>query len=61
MDIACSEAVEADLDQLIVRRSRQNDPDEESDLWRETLFRYQEGRLKECGNRTGAAGILLVA
>jgi hypothetical protein len=36
MDIACSEAVEADLDQLIVRRSRQNDPDEESDLWRES-------------------------
>jgi hypothetical protein len=38
--------VEAELDRLIERRSRQKDPDEESWLWQESVKRYEEERLK---------------
>jgi hypothetical protein len=35
MDVARGELVEKELDAMIERRSRQKDPDEESELWRE--------------------------
>jgi hypothetical protein len=41
---APGEAVEAELDRLIERRSRQKDPDEESELWRESVKAYEEER-----------------
>jgi hypothetical protein len=41
---APGEAVEAELDRLIQRRSRQKDPDEESALWRESVRAYEEKR-----------------
>jgi hypothetical protein len=41
---APGEAVEADLNRLIERRSRQKDPDEESALWQESVKRYEEER-----------------
>jgi hypothetical protein len=41
---APGEAVEADLDRLIERRSRQKDPDEESELWQESVEAYEEKR-----------------
>ena len=44
MEIARSKAVEADLNHLIERRSRQKDPDEESWLWQESVKRYEEKR-----------------
>ncbi len=44
MDIARGEMVEGELDRLIERRSRQKDPDEESELWRESVKRYEEKR-----------------
>jgi hypothetical protein len=40
------EAVEAELDRLIQRRSQQKEPDEESWLWQESVKRYEEERLK---------------
>jgi hypothetical protein len=46
VDIARGELVEKELDQMIERRSRQKDPDEESELWRESVKRYEEERLK---------------
>jgi hypothetical protein len=42
--VAPGEAVEAELDRLIQRRSRQKDPDEESELWRESVRAYEEKR-----------------
>ena len=46
MDIARSEAVEADLDRLIERRSRKGevDPDEQEELWKESVRAYEEKR-----------------
>jgi hypothetical protein len=41
---APGESVEAELDRLIQRRSQQKDPDEESELWRESLRAYEEKR-----------------
>jgi hypothetical protein len=41
---APGEAVEAELDRLIERRSRQKDPDEESELWQESVEAYEEKR-----------------
>jgi len=41
---APGEAVEADLNRLIERRSRQKDPEEESALWQESNKRYEEER-----------------
>jgi ABC-type phosphonate transport system ATPase subunit len=43
-DIARGEATEKELDRLIERRSRQKDPDEESELWRESVRAYEEKR-----------------
>jgi hypothetical protein len=42
--VAPGEAVEADLNRLIEKRSRQKDPDEESRLWQESVKRYEEER-----------------
>ena len=47
MDIARGELVERELDTMIERRSRQNDPDEESELWKESLRRYNARRREE--------------
>lgn len=46
MDIARSEAVEADLDRLIERSSRKEevDPDEYEELWKESVRRFNEKR-----------------
>ena len=44
---APGEAVEADLTRLIERRSRQKDPDEESELWKESVRVYEEQRRQE--------------
>jgi hypothetical protein len=41
---APGEAVEAELDRLIERHSRQKDPDKESELWRESVRAYEEKR-----------------
>jgi hypothetical protein len=43
---APGEAVEAELDRLIERRSRQKDPDEESELWRASVRAYEEKRQR---------------
>src|SRR5215208_4507789 len=53
MDMARGELVERELDAMIERRSRQKDPDEESELWRESVRRYnarkrEENRLAWC-------------
>ena len=47
MDIARGEMVEKELDQMIERRSRQKDPDEESELWRESVRRYNARRREQ--------------
>ena len=44
MEIARGEMVERELDAMIERRSRQKDPDEESELWRESVRAYEEKR-----------------
>ena len=41
---APGEAVEAELNRLIERRSCQKDPDEESELWRESVRAYEQKR-----------------
>ena len=46
MDIARGEMVEKELDAMIERRSRQKDPQEDSDLWQESVKRYEEERLQ---------------
>ena len=63
MDIARSEAVEADLNRLIVRRSRQKDPEEENELWQESVRRYnarlqEERRAAWCEHHQGQAARL---
>ena len=47
MDIARGELVERELDTMIERRSRQKDPDEESELWKESVRRYNARRRGE--------------
>jgi hypothetical protein len=49
VDIARSEAVEADLDRLIERRSRKGevDPDEREALWQTSVRRYNARRREE--------------
>jgi hypothetical protein len=44
VDIARGELVEAELDAFIERRSRQRDPDEENERWRESVRAYEEKR-----------------
>jgi hypothetical protein len=41
---APGEAVEAELSRLIEGRSRQKDPDEESELWQASVRAYEEKR-----------------
>ena len=41
---APGEAVEAELNRLIERRSRRKDPDEESELWQASVRAYEEKR-----------------
>ena len=47
MDIARGELVERELDTMIERRSRQKDSDEESELWKESVRRYNARRREE--------------
>ena len=47
MDIARGELVERELDTMIERRSRQKDPDEESELWKESVRRDNARRREE--------------
>jgi hypothetical protein len=47
MDIARGELVERELDNMIERRSRQIDRDEESELWRESVRRYNSRKREE--------------
>jgi hypothetical protein len=44
VDIARGELVEKELDAMIERRSRQKDPDEESELWKGSVAAYEEKR-----------------
>jgi hypothetical protein len=46
VDIARSEAVEAELDRLIERRARKGemDPDEQEELWKASVRAYEEKR-----------------
>ena len=46
MDITHEEMAERQLDILIERRSRQKDPDEESEMWRQSVRAYEEKRLQ---------------
>ena len=48
MDVARSEAVEGELSRLIEKRSsREMDPDEREELWRESVRRYNARRREE--------------
>jgi ABC-type phosphonate transport system ATPase subunit len=44
VDIVRTEMVEKELDAMIERRSRQKDPQEDSDLWQESAKAYEEKR-----------------
>jgi hypothetical protein len=44
--VAPGEAMEADLNRLIERRSRQRDADEENELWQESVRAYEEQRRR---------------
>jgi hypothetical protein len=44
VDIARGEMVEKELNAMIERRSRQKDPQEDSDLWQESAKAYEEKR-----------------
>jgi hypothetical protein len=44
VDIVRGEIVEKELDAMIERRSRQKDPQEDSDLWQESAKAYEEKR-----------------
>jgi hypothetical protein len=63
--VAPGEAVEADLNRLIERRSRQRDADEQEELWRESVRRYNDRREAElraawCEHHEGQAARLRV-
>jgi hypothetical protein len=48
VDIARTEAVEADLNRLIERRaSAETDPEEREELWKESVRRYNARRREE--------------
>ena len=47
MDIARGEMVEKELNAMIERRSRQRDPDEESELWEASVRAYTARRREE--------------
>jgi hypothetical protein len=44
---APGEAVEAEIDQFIERRSRQKDPDEQEEIWKASVRRYNSRRHEE--------------
>jgi len=52
VDIASSEAVEADLDLLIERRVRNGevDPDEQEELWKASVRRYNARKQEQLRN-----------
>jgi hypothetical protein len=63
MDITRGELVEKELDAMIGRRSRQKDPDEEHELWKESVRRYtarqrEEMRAAWCEHHQGQAARL---
>jgi hypothetical protein len=64
VDIARSEAVEADLDRIIERRSsRELDPDEREELWKASVRAYTARRREElraawCEHHQGQAARL---
>lgn len=63
MEVARGEMVEKELNILIERRSRQKDPVEESELWQESVRRYnarkrEENRLAWCEYFSHLAGFL---
>jgi hypothetical protein len=47
VDVAKGEMVEKELDAMIERRSLRKDPDEEHNLWQESVRRYNARRQKE--------------
>ena len=47
MDVAKGEMVEKELDAMIERRSPRKDPDEEHNLWQESVRQYNARRQKE--------------
>jgi hypothetical protein len=47
VDIVRGELVERELDAMIGRRSRQKDPDEASELWQQSVRRYNARRREE--------------
>jgi hypothetical protein len=58
-----AEAVEKELDAFIERRSRQKDPDEESEMWRQSVRAYTARRREEmraawCEHHQGQAARL---
>jgi hypothetical protein len=46
VDVAHAEMVEKELSAFIERRSRQKDPEEESELWQASVDAYNEKRQK---------------
>jgi len=48
--VALGEAVEADLNRLIERRSRQRDADEQEELSRESVRRYNDCKQEQLRN-----------
>ena len=47
MDIVRGEMVEKELDAMIERRSLQKDPQEDSDVWQESVERYNAERDRQ--------------
>jgi hypothetical protein len=47
MDIARGELVERELDTMIERRSRQKEPDDVSERWKESVRRYDARRREK--------------
>jgi hypothetical protein len=63
VEIARGEMVETELNAMIERRARQKDPDEEHELWQESVRRYnakkrEENRLAWCDYFSHLAGAL---
>src|SRR5215212_8251204 len=56
MDVAHGEMVEAELTAFIERRSRQKDPDDESETWQASVRAYEEKR-RQNGERTAAPSL----
>jgi hypothetical protein len=54
VDIGRSEQFESELDAMIERHARQNDPDEERELWRACRGQPGDCPIQEHGARAGA-------